>query len=58
MKNNDRTNVYYVYPMQLNLETLGVGRDTICDALIAEGVDVVRGYQNIHLLPLYQKKIA
>lgn len=57
-KNNDRTNVYYVYPMQLNLETLGVGRDTICDALIAEGVDVVRGYQNIHLLPLYQKKIA
>ena len=36
----------------------GVGREQICDALIAEGVNVMRQYQNIHLLPMYQKKIA
>ncbi len=54
----DRTHVYYVYPMQLDLGALGVSRDRICDALNAEGVAVSRRYQNIHLLPLYQKKIA
>lgn len=54
----DRTHVYYVYPMQLDLGVLGVSRDRICDALNAEGVAVSRRYQNIHLLPLYQKKIA
>lgn len=54
----DRTHVYYIYPMQLDLQTLGVARDRICDALAAEGVAVARRYQNIHLLPIYQKKIA
>lgn len=54
----DRTHVYYVYPMQLDVRALGASRDRICDALNAEGVAVSRRYQNIHLLPLYQKKIA
>lgn len=54
----DRTHVYYVYPMQLDLALLGISRDRICDALIAEGVAISRSYQNIHLLPLYQRKIA
>lgn len=54
----DRTHVYYVYPMQLDARALGTSRDRICDALNAEGVAVSRRYQNIHLLPLYQKKIA
>lgn len=54
----DRTHVYYGYPMQLDPGVLGVGRDRICDALVAEGVRVSRKYQNIHLLPMYQKKIA
>ena len=44
--------------MQLDLQMLGVSRDRICDALAAEGVAVSRKYQNIHLLPMYQKKIA
>jgi perosamine synthetase len=52
------THAYYVYPMVLDLQMLGVGRDRICDALAAEGVAVGRKYQNIHLLPMYQKKIA
>lgn len=54
----DRDHVYYVYPMQLDLEHLGISRARICDALEAEGVGVYRGYQNVHLLPMYQKKIA
>ena len=54
----DRTHVYYVYPMQVDTDLLGVSRDQICDALNAEGVAVSRRYQNIHLLPVYQSKIA
>lgn len=55
---DDCTHAYYVYPMQLDLALLGLSRERICDALVAEGVNVSRSYQNIHLLPMYQKKIA
>ena len=54
----DRTHVYYVYAMQLNTEILQVSRKKICDALNAEGVPITSAYQNIHLLPIYQNKIA
>lgn len=54
----DRTHVYYVYAMQVDAEVIGISRDRLCDALNAEGVPVSRRYQNIHLLPVYQKKIA
>lgn len=54
----DRTHVYYVYPMVLDIKELGVGRERIHAALQAEGVAVNSRYQNIHLLPMYQKKIA
>jgi perosamine synthetase len=54
----DRTHAYYIYPMQLDLDVLGTTRDRICDALNAEGVTVSRRYQNIHLLPVYQSRIA
>jgi len=53
------THAYYVYPMILDIEQLGVSREKICAALEAEGVTgLVAGYVNIHLLPMYQKKIA
>ncbi|MDO9046404.1 MAG: DegT/DnrJ/EryC1/StrS family aminotransferase [Methylobacter sp.] len=52
------THVYYVYPMVLDIEELGVSRERIHAALQAEGVAVSKHYQNIHLLPLYQRKIA
>ncbi|MDO8861661.1 DegT/DnrJ/EryC1/StrS family aminotransferase [Haliea sp. E1-2-M8] len=53
------THVYYVYPMTLNCDQLGVSRERIVEALIAEGVEgLLIGYQNIHLLPMYQNKIA
>jgi perosamine synthetase len=54
----DRDHVFYVYPLILDVVNLGVSRDRICDALEAEGLAVMRRYQNIHLLPMYQKKIA
>jgi len=56
--NPDCTHVYYVYPMVLDIKELGVSRDQIHAALQAEGVAVSKSYQNIHLLPMYQKKIA
>jgi perosamine synthetase len=53
------THVYYVYPMILDLDLLKCSRENIVRALQAEGVQgLASGYQNIHLLPMYQNKIA
>lgn len=53
------THAYYVYGLVLDEETLGVPRDLVVAALRAEGVPyVAAGYQNLHLLPLFRKKIA
>ena len=52
------SHVYYMYCMILDIDELGVSRDVIADALEAEGVMLYRRYQNLHLLPMYQKKIA
>ena len=53
------THAYYVYPLVLEVEKLGVGRNKICKALLAEGVrGIGEGYQNLHLLPVYQQKIG
>lgn len=53
------THAYYVYPMILDIDLLGVSRERICAALEAEGVTgLAVGYTNIHLLPMYQQKIA
>ena len=53
------THAYYVYAMRLNVTELGISRQRIHEALTAEGVPA-RGarYQNLHLLPMYQKKLA
>jgi dTDP-4-amino-4,6-dideoxygalactose transaminase len=53
------THVYYVYPMVLDIEHIGVQRRRLIDALEAEGVaGLMNGYVNVHLLPMYQKRIA
>ena len=45
--------------MRLDLDLIGVDRAKVVDALRAEGLDgLVVGYQNIHMLPMYQKKIG
>jgi dTDP-4-amino-4,6-dideoxygalactose transaminase len=52
------THVYYVYPLVLDTQLLGCDKELIAKALQAEGVAVSTKYQNIHLLPMYQKKMA
>jgi perosamine synthetase len=53
------THAYYMYPMILDVERLGVPRSRIMQALEAEGVvGLAAGYENVHLLPMYQRKIA
>ncbi|MES2510103.1 MAG: DegT/DnrJ/EryC1/StrS family aminotransferase [Pseudomonadota bacterium] len=55
----DCTHVYYVYAMVLDLEVLRVSRARIVAALEAEGVaGLAAGYVNVHLLPMYQQKMA
>ncbi|SDH62375.1 DegT/DnrJ/EryC1/StrS family aminotransferase [Propionivibrio dicarboxylicus] len=55
----DCTHVYYVYPMILDTDDLGVSRARIVEALEAEGLTgLAAGYVNVHLLPMYQNKIA
>ena len=56
--NPDRNHVYYNYPLQIDLDLLGISRDRICEAINAEGVFLSQRYQNLHLLPMYQNKIA
>ena len=50
--------IYYIYGMKLNLDEVGVSRDRIVEAIAAEGVPIAGRYCNIHLLPIYQKKLA
>jgi dTDP-4-amino-4,6-dideoxygalactose transaminase len=53
------TNVYYVYPILIDPDSLGVSRKILVEALRAEGVPgLFEGYQNLHLLPVFQLKTA
>lgn len=53
------THVYYVYGMTLDLDSIGVSRARLVEALKAEGVGgLMAGYQNLHLLPVFRNKIA
>ena len=55
----DATHVYYMYFMTVDVDKLGVSRDKIFEALVAEGVvGLGTKFANVHLLPMYQKKIA
>ena len=53
------THAYYMYPMVLDIKFLNLSRSLIIKALEAEGVPgLTAGYANIHMLPMYQNKIA
>jgi perosamine synthetase len=55
----DCSHAYYQYPLVLDINKLGISRKKIHEALVAEGISgLEEGYCNIHLLPMYQKKIA
>ena len=56
---NNCTHVYYALPLILDVDKLGLSRGNVIKALEAEGVlGLGAGYVNIHLLPMYQNKIA
>ena len=55
----DCTHVYYMYQMKIDKNKIGVSRDLIHKALVAEGINCLHTkFANLHLLPIYQKKIA
>lgn len=54
----DCTHVYYMYPLVVDSDITGCSRDLIARALNAEGVQISTAYQNLHLLPMYQQKVA
>jgi len=54
----DCTHVYYGYPLLFSEEEVGVHRNLIVEALLAEGVPTAGGYCNLHMLPMYQQKVA
>lgn len=57
--NKDCTHSFYMYPMILDVKKLGKSREKIKNALEAEGVQgLAAGYVNVHLLPMFQNKIA
>ena len=54
----DRDHVFYFYGLKIDNKLVKIPREVICRALEAEGLEVYKKYQNIHLLPMYQNKIA
>ncbi len=53
------THSFYVYPLKINPKKIGIKREKIIEALIGEGLQGISGgYANLHLLPVFQKKIA
>ena len=54
----DCSHDYYVYPLVYDAAQTGVVRDLLVKALRVEGVPASTQYVNVHLFPMYQKKIA
>lgn len=52
------THVYYVYAMKIDPTVIPATRDALHAALTAEGIPLMRQYQNIHLLPAFREKRA
>ena len=55
----ENRSVYYAYPLVLDQKVVKASRAAIVAGLRAEGLtNLGEGYQNIHLLPVFQNKIA
>lgn len=53
------THNYYTFPMILNLKEINFTREELLKELKINGLEgFVGGYTNLHMLPIYQKKIA
>lgn len=54
----DCSHVYYGYTLLYDEQEMGIERDILVQALRAEGVPAGNYFVNLHLLPMYQRKIA
>ena len=55
----DCSHSYYMYFMVIDHAKLGISRNKFFEALVAEGVpQLSTTFANLHLLPMYQRKIA
>lgn len=53
----DWKHVFYIYPIRLDPEALGISRARFAEAVNAEGIPLRQGYvKPIYLQPLYQRK--
>ena len=53
------THVFYIMPLIIDTDQLSISRHKLKSALEAEGVEgLIEGYANIHMLPIFQQKIA
>ena len=53
------SHVYYIYGITIDPKILGVSRENIIKALIAEGVPgLLSGYCNLHKLPLFSEQLT
>jgi perosamine synthetase len=53
------SHVFYVFPMVLDMEKIKISRKKIISTLRKNGIiGLNEGYSNLHLLPIFKKKIA
>ena len=52
------SHAFYGFPILIDTKFIRVKRKIIYNALKAQGVEIVQGYSNLHLLPIFQNKIA
>jgi perosamine synthetase len=49
----DRRSAWHLYPVEIDPDAFGCERDTVIDALRAEGIEATLHYPAVHLLSLY-----
>lgn len=55
----ENEHVYFAYAIKVNEQILGISRDQLVDAMVAEGFPMSRGYQKpLHLYKLFQERKA
>lgn len=55
---NNYTHSFYYYAIRINKKIIKTNKKKIVEALKAEGVPIRGKYENIHLLPMFKRKIA
>ena len=58
VKDNNE-HAYYIYPIIIDRNKININRELIVKSLSSEGVPgLINGFINLHLYPIYQRKIA